>query len=400
MIVMMKLFFTFSIFCALVFVNPVELFAQGASPGGTNAAEIVDLLGGDIEELLRLLEGGGGAPAPLPGAAGGAPALLPGMGGDATQLDWIEQMIREQNPLTLSYSPRNPDPGETVTVRVEMGGRHAPSSLVNWYVDGELFSSGAGAQSISFRVREVGEVSTIYAEVVPRVGTPERTLPLVIGASYIDMLWEAFNAETPPFYKGKALPSWDSIVRVHVIPRVYSATGTRIEPGTFIYTWEKNARRADLNNQSGYGRDSVFVPADFTRRTHRVTVFLANDATGVSTIGSVEIRLHDPEILLYEKHPLGGVIFERALSSSVTHPADGSVLRIVAYPFGMSVRNRESIGFTWSVNGRRLDNTAAMNRGEIFLAPEGAGSSRLQIRVRNEEEPLQLDEKTINVVVQ
>lgn len=389
MIKVMKSFFIFSLLSALVLLSPSLLSAQNA-PAGGDAAELLELLGGDMNELLRILEGGGAPATPAPEAGGGG----------ATQLDWIEQMIREQNPLTLSYSPRNPGPGETVTVRIEWAGRHAPASLVHWYVNGELFSSGRGAQSISFTVGEVGEVSTIYAEVVPNVGTPDRTLPLVIGASYVDMLWEAFGTDTPPFYKGKALPSWDSIVRVHVIPRVYSAAGTRIDPGTFIYTWEKNARRADLHNQSGYGRDSVFVLADFARRTHRVTVFLQNEAVGTQVIESIEIRLHDPEILLYEKHPLGGVIFERALSSEIAHPADGSVLRIVAYPFGMSPRNRESILFTWSVNGRRLDNTAAMNRGEIFLTPEGVGTSRLEVSVSNDEEPLQSDEKTIRVTIQ
>jgi len=370
---------------APLLLSPNKLVAQTA-PSDAEMAELLRLLGGDTEELLRLLEGGGEG-----GGAGRGAAQFPG---------FIDEIVAARNPRTLSYSPGSPEPGERVTVEIVDHGRPTSSLLINWHINGELFSSGIGARSISFVVGEVGTVSEVYAEVVSPLGIPERTPPITIGASYLDLLWEAFDADAPPFYKGRTLPSWDSIVRVHVIPTVYSGAGTRIQPGTFVYTWEKNARRADLSAQSGYGRDNVFVLADFTRRSHLITVSLANVAKGVSVSRSVGIRLHDPEILLYEKHPLGGVIFERALTSEVARPADGSALRIVAYPFGMDARSRERMRYEWRVDGRRLTNTAAMNRGEISLIPEGRGTSRLEVRVNNDERMLQSGEELIRITTQ
>jgi hypothetical protein len=216
----------------------------------------------------------------------------------------IEEMTSNVNPLSLTYSPINIKPGDRVTIRIQDYGKPTDSSLIQWYVNGALFSSGVGVKSIAFNAGPAGTVSTVYAEVVRSSGSVEKTAPVVLGASHIDILWEAIDAKTPPFYKGKALPSWDTIIKAHAVPQIFSADGRQTPASTFVYTWKKNQRATDLSLQSGYGKDNVYVLADFGRKQHLVGVDISHTGLGLNSYGSVSIKLHDPETLVYEKHPL------------------------------------------------------------------------------------------------
>jgi hypothetical protein len=302
----------------------------------------------------------------------------------------IQELVSNSNPLTLTYSPKNIKPGDRITVRIQDYGKPTDFLSIRWYVDGELFSSGVGIKTISFTAGAPGAVSTVYAEITKSSGSIERTAPIVVGASYIDILWEAVDVKTPPFYKGKMLPSWDTIVRAHAVPEVYSAEGQQIPSSVFVYKWKKNLSAIDLGPQSGYGKDSVYMLADFTRKQHVVGADISHSGFGFNSFNSVAIRLHDASTLLYEKHPLQGIIFEKALPSVVTQTVSSGSLRIVAYPFGLDARNSGDISHTWKLNGRTLNNNSLMNRGEISLvASDSKGVSTISVETRNKTKPLQ-----------
>lgn len=321
--------------------------------------------------------------------------------GDRFSPSAIEDMVTNANPLTLTYSPANIKPGDRVTIRIQDYGKPVDFSLINWYVDGVLFSSGVGIKSIAFNVGESGTVSTVYAEVATSLGSIERTAPVVLGSSYIDILWEAIDAKTHPFYKGKALPSWDTIIKAYAVPQAYNTTGQQTPSSAFVYTWKKNQRATDLSPQSGYGKDSVYVLADFARKQHAVGVDISHAGSGLTSFNSVSVKLHDPETLLYEKHPLQGVIFERVLPQQVSQPRSSGSLRVVAYPFGMDARNRGDVIFNWKLNGRALNNTNAMRTGEIPLASsERSGISTILVEAKNEAKPLQSTKGSLRINVE
>lgn len=333
----------------------------------------------------------------------GATELLEGLlsGDEGLTSTLLEDVISTQNPRALVYSPENPEPGERVTVSIQDYGRPSISSNISWFVDGELFSSGVGATSISFPVKEVGLTTEVYAQIVSSLGTIETTAPIVIGASYVDMLWEAIDADVPPFYKGKALPSWDTIVRLYAVPEIYNASGQQIPASTLVYTWDKNGRPNDLNPQSGYGKSSVFALADFARKQHLFGVSLLHSNTGITSRNRVAIKLQDPEILFYEKHPLGGIIFERALPETIERPATGGGTRVVAYPFGLDNRNKDNISFIWRLNNRIINNTNEMKRGEIPLVSNGSkGVSNVSVEIKSGTKALQSAEKTLRVNIE
>lgn len=322
-------------------------------------------------------------------------------GEDGLSTTLLEELVTNRNPPTLKYSPANPGPNERVTITVQSYGASHDSSLINWYVDGALFSSGMGATTIGFSTRNIGSVSEVYAEIVDSSGRIVRTPITPIGPSHIDILWEAVDASTHPFYKGKALPSWDTIIKTYAVPEMYAGTGIKMAPSTLEYTWKKNQSALDLNEQSGYGKSAVYVLADFSRKQHRVGVELLHAATGTTSEKSVSIKLHDPEVLLYEKHPLQGVVFERALPAQVSQARSSGSLRVMTYPFGMDARNRGDIMFSWKLNGRPLNNTSVMRTGEIpLVSSEQAGVSTVLVETRNETKPLQSTKGSLRINVE
>lgn len=322
-------------------------------------------------------------------------------GEDGVSTTLLDDLMANRNPPTLQYSPTNPGPGERVTVSLQRLGTSYNSSLVNWYVDDVLFSSGVGVTKISFSVGNIGSASRVYAELVDSTGMIARSAVVSIGATHVDILWEAMDAKTHPFYKGKALPSWDTIIKSYAIPEIYTNVGQRIPPETFEYTWKKNQSPLDLNEQSGYGKEAVFVLADFTRKQHRVGVELLHADSGTNSSKSTSVKLHDPQILLYEKHPLQGVIFERILPTQVSQPRSNGSLSIATYPFGMDARNRGDVAFTWKLNGRTLSNTGTMHSGEIpLVSSERGGISSIVVEARNEKKPLQTTGGSLRINVQ
>jgi len=312
------------------------------------------------------------------------------------------QGVTSQTPLTLVSSPTNPKPGETITITMSDYGQSTSSANIDWYVDNELFSSGIGIKSISFKASDIGIVNTIHANVTRSNGQVQTTAPITVGASYVDILWEAIDAKTLPFYKGKALPSWDTIIKAYVIPEVYSASGVRVPASTFVYTWKKNQRAIDLSAQSGYGKQSAFVLADFARKQHLVSVNLSNETAAVTAGNTVAVKLYDPQILLYEKRPLDGIIFERSLSGEIAQPRANSALRIVAYPFGLDSRSGANVSFKWWLNGRSLTNSGTMYTGEIPLISNNTqrGTSTVSLEVTNWEKPLQSAKGSIKIDVE
>lgn len=313
----------------------------------------------------------------------------------------IEEMVSNVNKPTLTYSPTNSKPGDRVTLRIQDYGNPTDSSLITWFVDGALFSSGIGAKSISFNVGAIGTTSTVYAEITRRSGSVEQTAPVVVGASHVDILWEAVDAQVPPFYKGKALPSWDTIIKTYALPEVYGTEGQQIPRSEFVYTWKKNQSAIDLNPQSGYGKDNVYVLADFARKQHVVGVDISHASSGTSSFDSISVKLHDPETVLYEKHPLQGIIFERAIPATVNQPISSGSLRIVAYPFGIDKRSRGDISYTWKLNGRTLNNTGVMSAGEIpLVASDSPGISTVSVETRNKTKPLQTTSGLLRINVE
>jgi hypothetical protein len=133
-------------------------------------------------------------------------------------------------------------------------------------------------------------------------------------------LWEA-DTFVPQFYKGKALPTYKSIVKLTAIPRFNTFAS---DPALYSYAWTANQIQS---MGKGLGKQSVLVPMKYSGSSVPVEVTVTDHASGSDpsattsatqlSSGSAQQRLVavDPLILFYEDAPLLGIRFDRALFS-------------------------------------------------------------------------------------
>jgi hypothetical protein len=135
---------------------------------------------------------------------------------------------------TLRTSPEFPGPNTKIKVRIEAYGVDIGNAKIIWSIDGVPTYEGNGLTEISFTTKNLGEKTVVTVTAFTTVG---RRLDdeITIEPAEVDLLWEA-KTYVPPFYKGKALPTYASDVRVTAMPRLGSVTA---DPNEYSYVWRR-----------------------------------------------------------------------------------------------------------------------------------------------------------------
>lgn len=261
--------------------------------------------------------------------------------------------------VSLSVSPTNPSPNETVQVSVSALEFNIDLSKISWSVNDKEVKSGVGEKSLSLEAPANGK-STVVAVTV----TPPGSLPieksLTISPGDIDLIYEVIDGYAPPFYKGKVLPIKQSSVRVVAIPNVKSSTGSVSPSSGFVYTWRKDSE--NQASQSGFGKDSIFFVNQILDTSNRIDVSASNGLKKVD--GSIIVTPFAPEIIFYEDDSDTGVKYQRALQSNLSMKAGR--LAIVAEPYYLlkQFKGNSDTVIDWTVNNQKF---TAQQKNEIIL---------------------------------
>ena len=183
----------------------------------------------------------------------------------------LAQFVPDQ--LVLLSSPESPSPGETVTIQANTPTLDKNRLFFEWTVDGKNRSdfSGLGKNSIKLTAGSVGSVIRIGVKVT---GADREIKPtfLVISVSDLALSWFA-ETYVPPWYKGKALPTQNSVVRVAAIPK-FVIGGSAIAPENLIYHWTLDDQE---NILTGIGQQIFrFRMSDLPKSTHQIEVTVEN----------------------------------------------------------------------------------------------------------------------------
>ena len=148
---------------------------------------------------------------------------------------------------------------------------------------------------------------------------------------------------TPPFYRGRALPSADAPVRIHADAQF----GGSVPASSVNYTWTINTRV--MQNLSGLGKSDLLLSGASLYGTMIVSVA----ASAGSLHGSQTIRIPavTPKVVLYNDDPLLGMRYHTAIDA--TTPLHSSETTLVAEPYFFAVSSPVSsdLIYKWSVNG-------------------------------------------------
>lgn len=295
--------------------------------------------------------------------------------------------------LSLTMTPKSPGPKESVTAKITSS-LNLNSGTITWYENGVIKLTGAGKTNYSFTTKGVGEVTSIRVVVAaPATEKMERTL--VVRPVGVDMVWEA-ESLTPPFYKGKALASSQSNVRVIALANFLDDSGRRIPPEDLVYTWKKGYKT--ILPASGLGRSSYVFKSGYTYNNDLVQVTVATADKTLTKDGQIEVPVVEPKIIFYEKRPLEGVRYEQALGDTVELEDSELVIAAEPYYFSFFSRGQNEGNYEWRLDGRK--STAALDdKSEIILRKPEAGQGRvkLDLSIKNPASILQSASQSVSV---
>jgi len=297
-----------------------------------------------------------------------------------------------ESAILVNVAPPNPAPGETVNINLNSYSANLDTVLIMWTVNGSATASGIGRKSFSVNAGTTGTTTNIMATIFLPSGEIEKRITL--RPSALTLLWQANDSYVPPFYKGKALPSADTEIKVVAMPEIISGTGM-VNAKSMTYAWKKDY----TNDQqaSGYGKNYMIYTNDYLDRVNSVEVTASTTDQRYSSRGSIVVPSFDPKISFYRVHPLYGTMFNNEILNS--HFVGGEeVIRSV--PYFISPKNIQipTLLFNWYINGNIIRNDNVEKHLIPLRVREGVtGTSRLRLEIEDTTRIFQSAVKEINI---
>lgn len=251
--------------------------------------------------------------------------------------------------VSLSTKPEIPGANENVTLSLVSYAIDLNQAEITWKINGLVVFKQIGAKSFSTVTGDFGSRITISATVVYNGDTVTKTL--VLEPSDIDLIWEALDSYVPPFYRGKAMPSSEAVIKVVAIPQIKGGT-TTLSGNNQTFSWERNYMAQPTF--SGFNKNVFTFKSSYLNKKETITLTATEVGTASIAKKTLVLQTGNPKILWYEYQPLLGVVYEKALSSGFVLPATESTL--VAEPYFFTPKNAVSndIRYTWSINGSQI----------------------------------------------
>lgn len=309
------------------------------------------------------------------------PAFVPPTGTGTGNANW-----------SVTLEPRSPGPNETVTAKAVSYFTNLNTADITWYMDGQAKLSGTGETNFTFTAPPSGRTMTVRVVIESAdLGTLENTIE--ISPTEADLLWAA-NTYTPPFYRGKALPSSESLVTVVAIPHIHDGEGNPVSVSNTMFTWSKAYKTVPAS--SGAGKDVFVYKANFPHNDDNIGVSVS-PRTGQTPRESIaKIRVVDPDIVFYENRALEGVRYEQAVGNEYRIAGNEVRLSAEPYHFSFNGKNVNAGKYDWRLDGKLISVSPARKSEATFGKPEGStGRVRVELSISNPQTYVQEGKKGV-----
>ena len=267
----------------------------------------------------------------------------------------LAQLGTPSEPFTVSVDPLAPAAGGTVTFTPISGDIDIAGATMTVSVNGTQIVSGT-AEPFSLRVGGAGQTQTVTIT-MKTAGCSFKQVASITPQDVV-LIVEPL-ASAPPLYPGRPLIPVGGSVRLVAVADLRGANGVQLDPANLAYTWSVDGSGAG----SGVGKRTIIVNSPLQYRANSVTVTVTSpDGTLVGS-DSVDLSPGEPVLRIYERDPLMGVRFEKALSGTFTLP--GSEATLYATPFSYPTA-LSAPSLAWYVAG-----ALAQRGSSITLRPTG-----------------------------
>jgi len=278
------------------------------------------------------------------------------------------------DPVQYTVYPETPGPNEQVSIEAQGVGGFLGNANVTWSQDGKTVKSGVGESTYTFTTGALGKQTTIHVSISsPTQGDFSQTFR--ISPSLVNLVWEA-DTTVPPLFKGKALYSPGSPLRVVAFPVVYSGSN-RVASNALSYKWSLDGEPAVA--QSGLGRSSIVFNGDELNQTETVSVDVYYGPSLVAH-GDISIPATTPSIVLYERDPLRGTLYDTAFPSLINLLGKEITLQAQPFYFARPDLANGSITYSWQLNGEDITGPDTAS-GILTLRQTGSGAGGAQVSV-------------------
>ena len=290
--------------------------------------------------------------------------------------------------ILVNIIPENPAPYEDVNITLNSYANNLDSVLITWSLNGKNVLAGIGKKLFFLKAPAAGEETVVVAVISLPDGNIEKRL--IIRPSVMVLLWQANDSYVPPFYKGKAMPTADSEVKVVAMPEVNGANSKNM-----TYVWKKDY--SNDQEASGYGKNFFLYINDYLEDSNTISVTASTLDQNYSSEASINIGTAEPKILFYKNDNMLGTIWEKALANP--HKIQSEEI-VEASPYFISPKEIQNPRLIWSwfINDS-LVNIQGFKKNLMPLRTESGifGTSRLRLEIENRDKIFQTAEKGINI---
>lgn len=295
--------------------------------------------------------------------------------------------------VLVEIDPEFPKPGETVSVKLTSYSGDLDRARIVWSLNGKAAKSGTGVKTFSFNMGPAGKSVTFGVTVeAPGIGLFEKNVTL--NPAQVDILWQAVNSYTPPFYRGKALPARMSKIRVVAMPDMKTKLGSNVKPAEMVYKWTLDD--IPMLDSSGYAKNFADFSFDFVSSDATVKVNASSvKESGLIAENTVYLPTTAPKIIFYENKPLKGVDYENAIGDSFT--LKNAEVNIVAEPYYFTSRDGlTDLSYNWLLNGAPTE-SADQKSLVLRVGDQKTGSSEISLGIKQAYRFLQMANKTFTM---
>ncbi len=304
------------------------------------------------------------------------------------------QSAIKETDVTLKLSPSIPGPNEEVTITLQTYAFDLNKANISWTVNGKLTpSTETGGKSIKINTGAVGTTTQIGISIQGN-GFDEIVKNVTIRPAEIDLLWEVSDSYTPPFYKGKALPSSESTIKVVAFPNIKTSSGSKLKSTDFVFNWKRNFNSDQAH--SGYGKDMFEIKHNYLNKEEVISLVVSGVNIPTGAESEVTLAPGNPKILFYEQSPLYGVQYQKELGQVFTMSGNETALVVEPYFFSPKKVLYSDVIFKWNINGASIPNQAPKNILPVQKGGTG-GSSKITITVESVSRLFQSATKTLFV---
>ena len=256
--------------------------------------------------------------------------------------------------ITIKSIPEIPGAYENATVSVTAVSYDLNRATIEWLVGGKKVDSGIGKSTLSVKTGATGTETAVTAIIT--FGSVSATKKIIIRPAEATLLWQAADSYTPPFYKGKALPSSEALIRVVAIPSLKDQTGKNLKEKDFSFSWKRNYDPDQT--ASGYGKSSYLFKNSYMNDKETVEVIASSVAGNYVAKKSITIPIASPFVAFYEDRPLTGTKYESTIGNDFTMSTEETTIVAEPYFFSPAFINSPDLKLNWRAGGESVTGPA------------------------------------------